>query len=119
MKRLSDYEDEELFDVLINICEPFSNIFSDKQITEIWKNNGKLATAIYFLKTYKKETLQILKAIDNTPVNINTAVERVQNTIDDFINIPGVMDFLKRAGLMKDVSELFGSAMVNTEAKGQ
>lgn len=67
--RLSELQGEEALDVLADIIEPASEILADSEVASILKGNGKkLKAAKLILKNHKTAVIEILAAMDRTPV---------------------------------------------------
>lgn len=113
MKRLSDYKDEQLLDLLAEVLEPVATILADGKLKEIYKSEPKIKVAQYVLKSHKSEVLQILKAIDDTPVTFVNIIKRIIDILTDIENDPAISDFFKFAGQETGVNGTFGSAMGN------
>ena len=112
--KLSDYKNEDAIEVIADIIEPLSAIFTDE---EIKKEKNKIKAVSKALKKYKKEVIQILARIDDVPVdkyecNALTLPKKVLEVMND----KEVQDFLESLGAMGDQSS-FGDVMANTEAK--
>ena len=64
--KLSDYKNEDAVEVIADIIEPLSVIFTDEEIKNEKNRMKAIAKA---LKKYKKEVIQILARIYGVPVN--------------------------------------------------
>lgn len=69
MKKLSEYENEEALEILADIIEPAAVIFADKEIKKLYETKNKLKIASYAIKAHKKEIIQILAALEQTPID--------------------------------------------------
>lgn len=69
MKKLSDYKDGEALDLLADIIEPASAIFSDKEVLEAFKSNNKFAAVKVIIKSHKNELIEVLARLDGKEVS--------------------------------------------------
>jgi hypothetical protein len=98
--KLSDYKNEDAVEVIADIIEPLSVIFTDEEIKNEKNRMKAIAKA---LKKYKKEVIQILARIDGVPVdeyecNALTLPIKVLEVMND----KEVQDFLESLGAMED-----------------
>ena len=98
--KLSDYKNEDAVEVIADIIEPLSVIFTDEEIKNEKNRMKAIAKA---LKKYKKEVIQILARIDGIPVdeyecNALTLPIKVLEVMND----KEVQDFLESLGAMED-----------------
>lgn len=114
MKKLSEYENEEALNLLAEIIEPISSIFSDKEFVDSFKDS-KLSAIKYVLKVHPKDVISILASLNGVPVeeykcNAVTLPVMLMQVLND----KELLDFFKSQGLKMD-EESFGSAMENTK----
>lgn len=72
MKKLSEYKDEEALDLLADIIEPASVIFSDDKVKDTFKKaKGKsiIPLAKIIIQNHKNEIMDILARLDGTERN--------------------------------------------------
>lgn len=118
--KLSDYKDEEALDLLVELIEPAAEIFSDKEIAELIRNNGKPMQAVKLaIKNHKKSVIQILAALEGVPVeeyhcNIFTLPIALLNLLND----KDLMSFFLSQGQTM-VENSSGSATENIAEKEQ
>lgn len=98
--KLSDYKNEDAIEVIADIIEPLSAIFTDD---EIKKEKNRMKAISKALKKYKKEVIQILARIDGVPVekyecNALTLPIKVLEVMND----KEIQDFLESLGAMED-----------------
>lgn len=64
--KLSEYRGDEALDILADIIEPVSEIFADKEVSELFKQKGvKLATvAKVIIKKHKKAVKTFLAVLE-------------------------------------------------------
>ena len=98
--KLSDYKNEDAVEVIADIIEPLSVIFTDEEIKNEKNRMKAIAKA---LKKYKKEVIQILARIDGVPVNeyeCNALTLPIK--VLEVMNDKEVQDFLESLGAMED-----------------
>lgn len=100
MSKLSEYKNEDAIEVIADIIEPLSAIFTDD---EIKKEKNRMKAISKALKKYKKEVIQILARIDDVPVekyecNALTLPIKVLEVMND----KEIQDFLESLGAMED-----------------
>lgn len=98
--KLSEYKNEDAIEVIADIIEPLSAIFTDD---EIKKEKNRMKAISKALKKYKKEVIQILARIDGVPVekyecNALTLPIKVLEVMND----KEIQDFLESLGAMED-----------------
>lgn len=98
--KLSEYKNEDAIEVIADIIEPLSAIFTDD---EIKKEKNRMKAVSKALKKYKKEVIQILARIDGVPVekyecNALTLPIKVLEVMND----KEIQDFLESLGAMED-----------------
>lgn len=98
--KLSDYKNEDAVEVIADIIEPLSVIFTDE---EIKNEKNKMKAIAKALKKYKKEVIQILARIDGVSVNeyeCNALTLPIK--VLEVMNDKEVQDFLESLGAMED-----------------
>jgi hypothetical protein len=98
--KLSDYKNEDAIEVIADIIEPLSVIFTDEEIKNEKNRMKAIAKA---LKKYKKEVIQILARIDGVSVNeyeCNALTLPIK--VLEVMNDKEVQDFLESLGAMED-----------------
>ena len=116
MKKFSDYKGEEAIELWADILEPASAILGDERVAQMWQNKtSPLIMAQQILKIHKKEAMEIVLRIDDTPINGLNIITRIVDVILEFANSPELKDFLSLQGQgISNVS--FGSVTENTGA---
>ena len=98
--KLSDYKNEDAVEVIADIIEPLSVIFTDEEIKNEKNRMKAIAKA---LKKYKKEVIQILARIDGVPVdNYECNALTLPIKVLEVMNDKEVQDFLESLGAMED-----------------
>lgn len=117
--RLSELQGEEALDVLADIIEPASEILADSEVASVLKGNGKkLKAAKLILKNHKKAVIEILAAMERTPVdefqvNLLTLPVKLLELLNDQM-------LAEAFGLQSQTEKpSSGSAMESTEAGAQ
>lgn len=121
MKKLSDYTDEEAIEIWGDLLPVIAKIIKDGNIKESFKNSDgtiadKLTIATNILKSNKAEICEILKIIDDTPINAMNVLVRTISFLDELLEDEEVLDFLGLSELThKSMQPTYGgSAMENT-----
>lgn len=117
--RLSELQGEEALDVLADIIEPASEILADSEVASILKGSGKKLKAVQLiLKNHKKAVIEILAAMERTPVeefqvNLLTLPVKLLELLNDQM-------LTEAFGLQSQTEKSSsGSAMESTEASAQ
>ena len=66
--KLSEYKNEQALDILADILEPSSKIFSDKEVKKAFETGDKIRGIKAAIKTHKSEIIEILAVLDGVPV---------------------------------------------------
>lgn len=118
MKRLSDYQGEEAFELWADLLDPITAIIGDPCIQEIVKSDKpKLEIAKEILRSYKKEASEIMLRIDPEPLNGLNIVVRLAGLITEIGENPDIQSFFVSAEQEKLDEIPSGSAMANTGEK--
>lgn len=118
--KLSDYKNEEAIDLMADIIEPFTKIFSDKRVKTAAKgkdgDRNMLAAIKVALKHHPKEVVQILARIDSVPVEeYEIDALTLPFKVMELLNDPALKSLFPSAE-KSGVSTYSGSATENTEA---
>lgn len=118
--RLSDYKDEEALDLLVELIEPAAEIFSDKEIAELMRNNGTPTSAVKLaIKNHKKSVIQILATLEGVPVEqYHCNIFTLPIALLDILNDKDLMNFFSSQGQTTVVNSS-GSATENIVEKEQ
>lgn len=120
MKKLSDYKDEEAIELWADLIEPMSTIFADGKVRELYGSNiTKIEMAKMILKLHPKESIDILKSIDPTPVDGLNIIFRLIALLTDLGRSNEFESFFGFAEQEQTESESSGSATVITLAENQ
>jgi len=113
MRKLSEIKNEDALDVLVNILDPVTEIFTDKKFETEWKKDVKGAIK-YVIGAHKKAVIELLAGIEGVPVNeFEISLIQIPMRLFDLFNDADTLDFFESQGLkISDIS--FGSAMGNT-----
>lgn len=118
MKRLSEFTDDKALDLLCEIAEPISEIFSDEKVSKsMEKGSGKTVLDVVKLviKEHRKAVISIMAAFNEVPYedyhyNLVTLISDVMTLVND----KELTDFFTLQGQMNSNSS-FGSVTANTE----
>jgi len=112
MKKLSEIRGDDALDVLAEILEPVSEIFTDNDFVDKIRKEKKIQAASIILKNHKAAILKILailKGVD--PGEYNPSLIELPMLVLGLMNDPELLPVFHLAGLK--ISS--GSAMENTE----
>ena len=116
MKKLSDYKDDEAFELWANMLEPISIIFKDKEFINSLRNRkAPLLIAKELIKAHSKEVKEVLLMIDDTPIDALNIITRLVNLLSEIGQNKDVSSFFGFAAQAKPVNVSSGSAMENIE----
>ena len=112
--KLSEYQGEAALDILADLIEPASEIMSDKEIGEVFKQNRFKAIGLA-IKNHKKAVMQILATMDGIPVDeYKCNVFTLPVKILELLNDPEMIQLFQYQGQTGDANSS-GSASENTE----
>lgn len=121
MKKLSDYTDEQAIEIWGDILPVVVKIIKNGNLKQAVKNTDgtiadKLTIATNILKSNKTEICELLKIIDDTPINAMNVLVRTISFLDELIENEEVLDFLGLSELIPKSTHPIcgGSAMENT-----
>lgn len=117
--KLSEIKGEAALDLLADMIEPASKIFSDPAIQKLVKAKNKGAILKTLIKSHKTEIIQILATIDGVPVNeYDVNVFTLPLKILELLNDPELMSFFTSQESMEDLTSSIAPT-VSTEEKDQ
>ena len=117
MKRLSDYKDDEAFELWADLLEPLSVILSDAEIKKVVASGAsKISIAKTVMKSHAKEAKEIMLRIDPTPLNGFNLVMRLVQILAEIGEDETVKSFFGFAEQAKTESGSSGSPTESTEA---
>lgn len=114
--KLSEYRNEEAIEVLADMIEPASEIFSDKAIADGFRNDEKVATIVAkILKNHTRAALNLLAAVKHVPANEYDAnIVQIGKDLIEMLSDKELLGFFKsQAAEMAPQS--FGDALEITE----
>ena len=96
--KLSEYKGEEALDVLADLIEPASEVFSDKDFLEEFRN-GKKSTAVKIaIKNHKKAIIQILAVLDGEdPETYSVGIFSLPKKLLEIISDPDLLNLFTSA----------------------
>ena len=119
MKKISDFKDEEAFDLLADLLEPTTALVRDKEFMEGYKNpNTRMKALGGALKRHKQEISTILAALNETPVSEYHC--NVGSLLVDFMSLLTDQEFMTFFGFsapQKKRKKPSGTATVNIVEK--
>ena len=119
MKKLSDYKGDDAILLWADLLEPITAIISDKKVAVAVKSGkNKILIAKEIITSHKDETLQILKRIDDTPINGLNLILRVGELLSEIGESDEMKSFFGYVEQAKTDSGSFGSVTESTEEKG-
>lgn len=119
MKKLSEYKDEESLDLLADLLEPCTDLFSDKALVAVIRSETKLKAIKYAIKNHKKEVVEIMAILNGVPVEeFHYNVFTLPMMVLEVFNDKDLTDFLLQQGKMASVMPS-GSVTENTEESGK
>jgi hypothetical protein len=68
MKPLSEYKDDECFDLLDRILDPVNEIMSDKEMSKTYDEKGKFGVIRLIIKKHRENIVYILATLNNVEV---------------------------------------------------
>jgi C-terminal processing protease CtpA/Prc len=118
MKKLSDYKNDAAVDLWADLLDPLSDILTDEKVRKVVQGGkSRIEIAKEILKGHKKEAVEIMLRIDDTPIDGLNIVLRLVDIITDIGNNEEIKGFFGFAGQEQTGSESSGSHTENTEAK--
>lgn len=113
--KLTEYKNEDALDLLADLLEPMTTIFTDKEVVERFKTDSTLKGVQYALKHYKKELIVILARLDGVePKDYNGTLIKMTNQLMDIVNDEELMSFFTVPEQM-DLTKSSGSVTESTE----
>ena len=113
MKKLSDYQGEEAIELWADLMKPAADILANKEVATIMQSKKPPILIVHaILKNCKKEAMEILTRIDNTPVNGLNAVTRLLALLGEIMEDETAKSFFNMQGQNTDKKHS-GSATEN------
>lgn len=122
MKKLSDYQGDEAIELWGKLMTPIIHIMNSGGVADIirsqkGKKDSMLSAVGEIIAYHKKDIVDILLLIDDTPINALNLIPRFLNLISELFADPDIRNFF---GVSEDEMmqfQSFGSVMENTEEK--
>lgn len=112
--RLSEAKNEDAIELIADLIEPASEIFSDKEVAQAGRDNNKAKAVKIALKNHSKAVVEILARLDGVEVNdYNKNVIEMTVELLNLLNDKELIEVFQSQG---QEQTLFGSATENTEA---
>lgn len=99
--KISEYKNEEALELLADLIEPASEIFSDKKIVKMIQDGkaNKMELVKRIIKGHKKSIMEILAILDGVPVNeYECNVFSLPFKLLEILNDEDLVAFLPRRG---------------------
>ena len=113
--KISEIKGQEAIDVLADLIEPASVIFTDQKVVSAMRSGDKKAAIKVLLKSHSKEVIYMLAILEREdPKTYNPSILSLPLKLLELLNDPEVqMAFLSPAQM--EVKTSSSSAMENTE----
>lgn len=116
---LMEYKGADALDLLADIIEPCSVIFSDEKLWNIAQTSKPMHVVKYALKTYKGEVLEIMARLDGVPVEqYDCNVLTLPVKLLQILNNKELIDFFN-SQRQNEASVFSGAAMEDTQGTGE
>lgn len=116
MRKLSDYKNEEAFDLLADILEPCAEIMTDKEAVDmIMSDANRLKGVSLMIKNHKSTIKLILARMDQCdPESYEAGFFALPRRVLEVVNDKELLAFFMEQQT-ETLKESFGSAKENTE----
>ena len=92
MRKISEIRGEDALDVLADILEPISEIFTDKKFVNAIRSRNKMEAAMILLREHKTATLAALAALEGVePDEYNPSILDLPMLILNLLNDPDIV----------------------------
>ncbi len=116
MRKLSEIRGEDALDVLAELLEPASEIFTDDDFVTNIRNGNKLQAAVVVLHAHKKAVLRVLATLEGVPIEeYKPTVVEIPKLILEVLNDPDIVSVFTFA----EPKRPSGSATANTKGTGK
>lgn len=118
--KISQFENEDALELIADILEPTSILFSDDKLVKLIKGGGtKLEAIKYALKTHKASIIEILARLDGEdPKNYHGNIVTITKDLLEIANDEELISFFMLQGQATEETSS-GSVTANTEEKGK
>ena len=118
MKKLSDYRNEEAFELWADLFDPLMNIFGDEKIVgAIRGGRSRIEIAKVILKEKSADATKILTRIDPTPIDGLNIIFRLLELMTEIETNENVKSFFEFAEQDEEEETSSGSVTESTEGK--
>lgn len=101
--KLSEFKNEEALDLLIDIIDPISALFTDEEFVREARRNSQIMAIKVGLKNHKKEVIEILARLNKTPVEeYECNLITITKDLIDLFNDKEIKDFFTYQVLMEE-----------------
>lgn len=116
MKKFSDYKDDDAIDLWADLLEPITKLVQDKEVKKVvTSGKSKIVIAKTLIQGHKKEVIEILQRIDDTPIDGLNLIIRVIDLLSDIGEHEEIKSFFGFADEEQTDEEPSGSPMESTE----
>jgi hypothetical protein len=120
MKKLTDYKDDDAIELWCDLLDPLSAILTDAEIRKVvTSGKPKIEIAKEVLRLHKKEAVEIMLRIDDTPIDGLNIIMRLMALLSDIGQNDEIKGFFGYAEQAQTDSASSGLPMENTEAQGE
>ena len=117
--KLSEIKGEQALDILADLLEPATEIITDEELRDKFREDDKLGAVKIALKGHKTAVIQIMALLDGqNPAEYEVNLFTLPKKLLEIFNDPLVVDLFSSQGQNEDENSS-GSATVNTEGAEQ
>lgn len=118
MKKLTDYTGDAAIELWADLLDPLSVILTDEAIRKVVQSGkSKMDIVKEILKKHKKEAVEILLRIDNTPIDGLNIITRLMALLSDIGQNDEIKGFFGYAEQDQEDKGSSGSPTENIEAQ--
>lgn len=115
--RISEFKNEEALDLLIDIIDPISQLFTDEEFVRVARSGSQMQAIKVALKNHKKEVIEVLAILNRTPVEkYECNLISITKDLLELFNDKELKDFFTYQELMEEGSAS-SEPTDNTKAK--
>lgn len=116
MRKMSEIQNEDALDVLVDIIDPLTEICLDKEVKKLTESKNNMGAIKVAIKNHKQAVMQILATLDGVPVEeYKVNLIQIPTKLFELLNDADMMAFFHSQGLkISGVSS--GSVTENTTA---
>jgi len=112
--KLTEYKNEDALELIADILEPTSKLFSDEKLTKLIKNGTKIDAIKYALKKHKSSIIEILARLDGVePKKYEGNIVTITQNLLEIANDEELLSFFISQGQTTEKTSS-GSVIANT-----